>query len=99
MSSAYFCSYYVAVCPYQFSASSKEVFLIAYKGTIFFQLRCISYEKKIPLVFLLIFVCMVVGFVLQNHIIDIVDKPTYGSNLPQGNSLDLINKVKPKSVH
>lgn len=53
----------------------------------------------IPLVFLLIFVFMVVGFVLQNHIIDIVDKPTYGSNLPQGDSLDLINKVKPKSVH
>ena len=49
-------------------------------------------------VFLLIFVFMVVGFVLQNHIIDIVDKPTYGSNLPQGDSLDLINKVKPKSV-
>ena len=55
-------------------------------------------KKMIPLVFLLIFVCMVVGFVLQNHIIDIVDKPTYGSNLPQGDSLDLINKVKPKSV-
>ena len=52
----------------------------------------------IPLVFLLIFVFMVVGFVLQNHIIDIVDKPTYGSNFPQGDSLDLINKVKPKSV-
>lgn len=52
----------------------------------------------IPWVFLLIFVVMVVGFVLQNHIIDIVDKPTYGSNLPQGDSLDLINKVKPKSV-
>ena len=49
-------------------------------------------------VFLLIFVFMVVGFVLQNHIIDIVDKPTVGSNLPQGDSLDLINKVKPKSV-
>ena len=52
----------------------------------------------IPLVFLLIFVFMVVGFVLQNHIIDIVDKPTYGSILPQGDSLDLINKVKPKSL-
>ena len=49
-------------------------------------------------VFLLIFVFMVVGFVLQNHIIDIVDKPTVGSNLPQGDSLDLINKVKPQSV-
>ena len=38
----------------------------------------------ISLVFLLIFVFMVVGFVLPNHIIDIVDKPTSGSNLPQG---------------
>ena len=55
-------------------------------------------KKIISWVFLLIFVFMVVGFVLQNHIIDIVDKPTYGSNLPQGDSLDLINKVKPKSV-
>ena len=55
-------------------------------------------KKMISWVCLLIFVFMVVGFVLQNHIIDIVDKPTYGSNLPQGDSLDLINKVKPKSV-
>ena len=56
-------------------------------------------KKMISWVFLLIFVFMVVGFVLQNHIIDIVDKPTVGSNFPQGDSLDLINKVKPKSVH
>ena len=34
-------------------------------------------------ILLLIFVFMVVGFVLQNHIIDIVDKPTVGSNLAQ----------------
>ena len=55
-------------------------------------------KKMISWVFLLIFVFMVVGFVLQNHIIDIVDKPTVGSNFPKGDSLDLINKVKPKSV-
>ena len=46
MSSAYFCSYYVAVCPYQFSASSKEVFLIAYKGTIFFSITVYFLWKK-----------------------------------------------------
>ena len=98
MSSAYFCSYYVVVCPYQFSASSKEVFLIAYKGTIFFFNYSVFSIKKWFLWYScwFLFSWLLVLFCRTTSLILLINRLM--GQIYLKDSLDLINKVKPKSV-